>query len=147
MIALIQRVLSASVSVEKVTVASINQGLLVFIGISSEDCDDDIKYIVEKVSNLRVFSNEDANFDYSLFEVSGSILLVSQFTLMGSTKKGRRPSFQHAMDPVQANLLYSQLVNKFEDTGLNVQSGQFQTHMEVSLVNDGPVTIIIDSKK
>ena len=66
---------------------------------------------------------------------------------MGSTKKGRRPSFQHAMDPVQANLLYSQLVNKFEDTGLNVQSGQFQTHMEVSLVNDGPVTIIIDSKK
>ena len=147
MIALIQRVLSASVSVEMVTVASINQGLLVFIGISSEDCEDDIKYIVEKVSHLRVLSNEDAHFDYSLFEVSGSILLVSQFTLMGSTKKGRRPNFQHAMDPVQANLLYSQLVNKFEDTGLNVQSGQFQTHMEVSLVNDGPVTIIIDSKK
>ncbi|MCH2310479.1 MAG: D-aminoacyl-tRNA deacylase [SAR202 cluster bacterium] len=147
MIALIQRVISASVRVEKDNVASIDKGLLVFIGISSEDCDEDINYIVDKVSNLRVFSNAGGQFDYSLFEISGSILLVSQFTLMGSTKKGRRPSFQGAMDPINASSLYSRLVNKFAETGLDVHSGKFQAHMEVSLVNDGPVTIIIDSKK
>ncbi|MBG55077.1 MAG: D-tyrosyl-tRNA(Tyr) deacylase [Chloroflexi bacterium] len=147
MIALVQRVLSASVSSNDSVLASINKGLVVLIGISSADSEDDIHYIVDKVSNLRIFSNENGHFDESIINVSGSVLLVSQFTLMASTKKGRRPSFQDAMNPVEARGLYCKLVDEFHSTGLDIKTGQFQTNMKVSLVNDGPVTVIVDSKK
>ena len=125
--------------------ASIDKGLLVFIGISSEDCDEDINYIVDKVSNLRVFSNAGGQFDYSLFEISGSILLVSQFTLNGDISKGNRPSFVNSEDPEIAKQMMEDVKTEFSNY-LNVKEGSFGALMEVSLVNDGPLTMYIQSK-
>ena len=144
--ALLQRVSSANVAVEQNVVGEIDDGLLVFIGISSRDSQDDIDYIVDKTINLRIFPDEKGRFDRSLADTNGSLLLVSQFTLYGDTKKGRRPSFTEAMPSDSARTLFDDTVNSFSKTGLRVEKGIFQAEMEVSLVNSGPVTIILDSE-
>ncbi|MFL2784153.1 MAG: D-aminoacyl-tRNA deacylase [Dehalococcoidia bacterium] len=144
--ALLQRVSSANVTVEQKIVGEIAEGLLVFIGISSKDCQNDIDYIVDKTVNLRIFPDEKGRFDRSLADTNGSLLLVSQFTLYGDTKKGRRPSFTEAMPSDSARTLFDDTVNSFSKTGLRVEKGIFQAEMEVSLVNSGPVTIILDSE-
>lgn len=144
--ALLQRVSSANVAVEQNVVGEIDDGLLVFIGISSRDSQDDIDYIVDKTINLRIFPDEEGRFDRSLADINGSLLLVSQFTLYGDTKKGRRPSFTEAMPSDSARTLFDDTVNSFSKTGLRVEKGIFQAEMEVSLVNSGPVTIILDSE-
>ena len=144
--ALLQRVSSAKVTVEQKVVGEIAEGLLVFIGISSKDCQNDIDYIVDKTVNLRIFPDEKGRFDRSLADTNGSLLLVSQFTLYGDTKKGRRPSFTEAMPSDSARTLFDDTVNSFSKTGLRVEKGIFQAEMEVSLVNSGPVTIILDSE-
>ena len=127
-------------------VGEIDDGLLVFIGISSRDSQDDIDYIVDKTINLRIFPDEEGRFDRSLADTNGSLLLVSQFTLYADTKKGRRPSFTEAMSSDSARTLFDDTVNSFSKTGLRVEKGIFQAEMEVSLVNSGPVTIILDSE-
>ena len=132
--------------VEQNVVGEIDDGLLVFIGISSRDSQDDIDYIVDKTINLRIFPDEKGRFDRSLADTNGSLLLVSQFTLYGDTKKGRRPSFTEAMPSDSARTLFDDTVNSFSKTGLRVEKGIFQAEMEVSLVNSGPVTIILDSE-
>ena len=129
--------------VEQNVVGEIDDGLLVFIGISSRDSQDDIDYIVDKTINLRIFPDEEGR---SLADINGSLLLVSQFTLYGDTKKGRRPSFTEAMPSDSARTLFDDTVNSFSKTGLRVEKGIFQAEMEVSLVNSGPVTIILDSE-
>ena len=132
--------------VEQNVVGEIDDGLLVFIGISSRDSQDDIDYIVDKTINLRIFPDEEGRFDRSLADTNGSLLLVSQFTLYADTKKGRRPSFTEAMPSDSARTLFDDTVNSFSKTGLRVEKGIFQAEMEVSLVNSGPVTIILDSE-
>ena len=132
--------------VEQNVVGEIDDGLLVFIGISSRDSQDDIDYIVDKTINLRIFPDEEGRFDRSLADINGSLLLVSQFTLYGDTKKGRRPSFTEAMPSDSARTLFDATVNSFSKTGLRVEKGIFQAEMEVSLINSGPVTIILDSE-
>ena len=144
--ALLQRVSSANVTVEQKIVGEIAEGLLVFIGISSKDCQNDIDYIVDKTVNLRIFPDEKGRFDRSMADTNGTLLLVSQFTLYGDTKKGRRPSFTEAMPSDSARTLFDDTVNSFSKTGLRVEKGIFQAEMEVSLVNSGPVTIILDSE-
>ena len=148
--ALIQRVSQAAVSVEGETAGSIDAGLVVLIGIHQDDDSEDASYIVNKTVNLRIFSNRDGShnagrFDLSALDIAADLLVVSQFTLYGDTRRGRRPSFSHAMPPEPAAALFDHTLSLFEQTGLKVQTGQFQAHMLVSIQNDGPVTIMIDS--
>ena len=117
------------------------------MGISVNDNSEDIDYIVSKTLGLRIFSNEDGKFDFSVRDICGELLIVSQFTLYANTQKGKRPSFTSAMPPIKASELFDETVQKFRESGLKVETGQFQEEMEVSLTNDGPVTIMIDSKK
>jgi len=144
---LLQRVNSASVKIEDSIVGDIEEGLLCFVGISVNDNSEDIDYIVSKTLGLRIFSNEDGKFDFSVRDICGELLIVSQFTLYANTQKGKRPSFTSAMPPIKASELFDETVQKFRESGLKVETGQFQEEMEVSLTNDGPVTIMIDSKK
>lgn len=145
--ALLQRVNSAAVTVKDSTVGQIAQGLLVFLGVTNEDTEKDIDFLVDKISNLRIFPAEQKEFDKSLLEIKGETLIVSQFTLYADTRKGRRPSFLAAAKPEFANAMYEKFVAKFKETGLKVETGTFQAMMQVSLVNDGPVTIWLDSKE
>ena len=143
--ALVQRVSQAAVSVEGETVGSIDTGLVVFIGIHEDDDSEDASYIVNKTVNLRIFSDDAGRFDLSALDTSAALLVISQFTLYGDTRRGRRPSFSHAMRPERATELFALTLQQFEQTGLKVRTGQFQAHMLVSIHNDGPVTIMIDS--
>lgn len=143
---LLQRVNSASVKIEDSIVGDIEEGLLCFVGISVNDNSEDIDYIVSKTLGLRIFSNEDGKFDFSIRDICGELLIVSQFTLYANTQKGKRPSFTSAMPPIKASELFDETVQKFRESGLKVETGQFQEEMQVSLTNDGPVTIMIDSK-
>ena len=143
---LLQRVNSASVKIADSIVGEIKEGLLCFVGISADDESEDIDYIVNKTLGLRIFNNEDGKFDFSIKDVCGELLIVSQFTLYANTQKGKRPSFTNAMPPMKASSLFDETVQKFRASGLRVETGQFQEEMEVSLENDGPVTIMIDSK-
>lgn len=142
---LLQRVNSASVEVGGDIVSSINIGLLCYVGFSISDTEEDIDYIVDKAISLRVFSNDDGKFDISVFDYLGEILLVSQFTLYADIKKGRRPSFTEAMGIEEAKSMFDKTVDKFKQKGINVSAGIFQAHMNVKSINDGPVTIMIDS--
>ena len=142
---LIQRVKEAAVRVDDQVVGEIGPGLLVFLGVHSEDTEKEVDYLVNKVVNMRLFPGEKSDFDQSVLEEQKSILAVSQFTLYASCKKGRRPDFGEAAKPEQARKLYDLFVEKLKETGLTIATGQFQTHMEVSLVNDGPVTIMVES--
>ncbi|MDE2687844.1 MAG: D-aminoacyl-tRNA deacylase [Chloroflexota bacterium] len=143
--AVIQRVSHASVTVDDQTAGSIGAGLVVLIGIHEDDDEEDAAYIVGKTTNLRIFSDDDGKFDLSALDTSAELLVISQFTLYGDTRRGRRPSFSHAMPPEPASHLFNRTLRLFEQTGLKVQTGRFQAHMEVSIHNDGPVTILIDS--
>ncbi|MGN0762574.1 MAG: D-aminoacyl-tRNA deacylase [Aristaeellaceae bacterium] len=143
----IQRVTEASVSVEGEVVGQIGQGFMVLIGVSAEDTDKDVKYMAEKVPNLRIFEDAQGKMNLSLKDVGGAILAVSQFTLYGDARGSRRPSFIQAARPEQANALYEQLVAAWRAQGLTVETGRFRAEMQVALVNDGPVTILMDSTK
>ena len=143
----IQRVSKASVTIEGVNVASIGNGLLILLGIVEDDTHEDIKWLSNKIVNLRVFGDENDVMNRSLLDVNGEIIAVSQFTLHASTKKGNRPSYIKAAKPETAIPLYETFIKQLElDLGKKVQTGQFGADMKVDLINDGPVTIIIDSK-
>lgn len=148
MIAVIQRVTEASISIEGKSTASIGTGLLVLLGIESADNEDDIQWLTRKILSLRIFNDADGVMNLSLLDVAGELLLVSQFTLHASTKKGNRPSYIKAAKPPQAIPLYEAFVKTCRELSPHgVQQGVFGAHMKVSLLNDGPVTIIIDSKE
>ncbi len=143
----IQRVSKASVTIEGKKVASIERGLLILLGIIDEDAQEDIKWLSNKIVNLRIFGDENGIMNNSLKDINGDAIVVSQFTLHASTKKGNRPSYIKAAKPDVAIPLYEGFVNQLEkDLGKKVQTGQFGADMKVELLNDGPVTIIIDSK-
>ena len=143
----IQRVSKASVTINELKVASIKKGLLILLGIVNEDTQEDINWLVRKIVNLRIFNDEDGVMNNSLLEVDGNAIVVSQFTLHASTKKGNRPSYIKAAKPEIAIPLYQNFVKTLETAlGKTVQTGQFGADMKVELLNDGPVTITIDSK-
>ena len=143
----VQRVKEASVTVEGETVGAIGPGILALIGVSTEDTDKDFKYILDKVPNLRIFDDENGVMNRSLLDEGHSILAVSQFTLYGDARGGRRPSYFRAAKPEAANAMYEQLIACWRDAGARVETGRFRAEMQVSLVNDGPVTILLDSEK
>ena len=144
--AVVQRVRHASVKVEERVTGSIEKGLLVFLGIEDADTIEDVKYICDKVVNLRIFEDEAGKMNRSLAEEGGSVLLVSQFTLYGDARHGRRPSFSNAARPEKAIPLYEDAIRMLKES-VPVETGEFQAMMEVSLVNDGPVTILLESKR
>ena len=143
--ALLQRVGEASVSVGDEVVGRIGQGLVVFVGVAAGDSDQDVEYLVSKTVGLRIFADESGKFNLSVEDVNGELLLVSQFTLLASTRKGRRPGFTDAAPPEVAEELFERFVERARATGLGVATGRFQQHMQVEIHNDGPVTIMLDS--
>ncbi len=144
--ALIQRVSSASVDVAGKRVSSIGPGLLVFLGVMKGDTAKDLAYIVRKVSNLRIFEDENGRMNLSVLETGGEVLVVSQFTLAAETRKGNRPSFTSAEEPEKAEAAYEEFMRHLADFGVRVCGGSFGAMMNVALVNDGPVTIMLDSR-
>ena len=144
---ILQRVTSASVVIDEACVGQIGLGYLILVGFTHDDTEADIDYMVEKVKNLRVFSDEDGNMNRSLCDVHGSILSVSQFTLYADARKGRRPSFINAMKPEEATNMYDLWNEKLRQAGIEVQTGIFGADMKVTLTNDGPVTICLESRK
>jgi D-tyrosyl-tRNA(Tyr) deacylase len=145
--ALLQRVTGASVSVGGELVGKIGKGLVVFVGVAAGDTEEDIHYLVQKTVGLRIFSDEASKFNISALDIGGELLLVSQFTLLASTRKGRRPSFTEAAPPEQAEDLFQKFVEEASSTGLKVETGRFQQYMQVEIHNDGPVTILLDSRE
>ena len=145
--ALLHRVTGASVRVGSEVVGKIGQGLVVFVGVASGDTEKDVQYLAQKAANLRIFSDDAGRFNLSVLDIKGQLLLVSQFTLMADTRKGRRPSFIEAAPPEQAEELFEQFVKQVRSTGLRVETGRFQQYMQVEIHNDGPVTILLDSKE
>lgn len=144
--ALIQRVKEAKVEINGKTAGEIKAGMLVLLGITHSDTEKDIQYLVEKLMNLRIFGDAEKHFEKSLLDTKGDVLIVSQFTLYGDAKKGRRPDFIEAAKPDYANKLYKDFVAKFKKTGLKVETGEFGAMMDIHLINDGPVTLMIESK-
>ncbi len=145
--AVIQRVERAQVTVDGTVVGRIGQGLAVLLGVGGEDTSDDVEYLKRKLLQLRIFPDREGKMNLSIGEVEGEILLVSQFTLYGDCRKGARPSFSRSAPAAVAQALYRALIDSLSSEGVPVQSGRFQAMMKVSLVNDGPVTLILDSKK
>jgi D-tyrosyl-tRNA(Tyr) deacylase len=145
--AVIQRVSCASVSIEGKTVSSISKGLLVLLGVGENDDNSDAVYLAEKTVGLRIFEDDEGKMNLSVSDISGEILVISQFTLYGDCRKGRRPSFIDAARPEKAIPLYEAYLSALANTGLKVGTGVFQADMKVELINDGPVTILLDSKK
>ena len=143
--AVVQRVSEGSVSVGKKTVGQISRGLLVFLGVGRQDTADDADYLAEKIVHLRIFEDEAGKLNRSVLEVAGELLVVSQFTLYGDCRKGRRPSFVAAAPPETANALYERFAAKAAESGVRVATGRFRALMSVSLVNEGPVTLILES--
>jgi len=144
--ALLQRVTEASVSVASEVVGKIGQGLVVFVGVASGDTERDAQYLAQRTVNLRIFSDKEGRFNLSVLDIKGELLVVSQFTLLADTRKGRRPSFTEAAPPAQAEQLFEQFVQQARATGLKVETGRFQQYMQVEIHNDGPVTILLDSR-
>jgi len=144
---LLQRVTGASVSVGDEVVGKIGQGLVVFVGVANGDTEKDAQYLAQKTVSLRIFSDEEGKFNLSALDIKGELLVVSQFTLLANTRKGRRPSFIEAAPPAQAEELFEQFVEQARSTGLKVETGRFQQYMQVEIHNDGPVTILLDSRK
>ncbi|VAX40140.1 D-aminoacyl-tRNA deacylase [hydrothermal vent metagenome] len=145
--AVVQRVSHASVTVAKEVVATIETGILLLLGVTEDDTQEDIIYLAGKIAGLRIFNDENEKMNLSVREVQGEILVVSQFTLYGDCRKGRRPSFIAAANPTKAKELYLSFVAELRGEGIPVKTGQFQKEMEVSLVNQGPVTLILESRK
>jgi len=146
MIGLIQRVLKAEVWVKDEVISKIGEGILLLVGISRDDESKDISYIANKTFNLRIFSDEKGNLNRSLLDVSGEILVISQFTLLGDTTKGRRPSFTSAANSLEAEKIYRCLINEIKTYSISVKEGKFGAMMDVKLINNGPVTLILNSK-
>jgi len=144
--AILQRVTSASVEVDGMVVGQIGAGLLVFVGVAKGDEEADCRYLLEKLRTFRIFSDEQGKMNRSLVDIGGSVLLVSQFTLLGCTTNGRRPSFEEAAPPEEAKRLYEQVAADLRTAGTPVETGVFAAHMRVALVNDGPVTFVLDSR-
>ena len=143
--AVVQKVSSASVTVEGEVVGAIDKGFMILLGVTHNDTEEQAAWLAKKVSGLRIFEDDDQKMNLSLLDVGGDCLVVSQFTLYGDCKKGRRPSFVDAARPEQADKLYQVFCEKLRETGCKVETGRFQTFMKVSLVNDGPVTLILDT--
>ena len=146
MLAVVQRVKKSTVTVDGTTVGKINNGLMVLLGVSKEDTKTDADYLADKIAHLRIFEDENNKMNKSLIETGGEMLVVSQFTLLGDCRKGRRPSFINAAGPEKANELYEYFVNSVRKKNIRVETGQFRAMMDVSLVNDGPITLIVESK-
>jgi len=144
--ALLQRVNEASVSVTGEVVGRIDKGLVVFVGVADGDAEKDAQYLVQKTVNMRIFADEGGKFNLSALDIKGELLLVSQFTLLADTRKGRRPSFIEAAPPERAEGLFQYFVEQVRATGLKVETGRFQQYMQVEIYNDGPVTILLDSR-
>jgi len=145
--AVVQRVKESKVEVKGAIVGAIGPGLLIFLGVGKDDTEKDCEYLVNKITHLRIFPDADGRMNVSLLETGGSALVVSQFTLWGDTRKGRRPSFAGAAPPDEAKRLYKCFIDRLQKQAIQVASGKFQEMMKVSLVNDGPVTLILDSDK
>jgi len=145
--AIIQRVTRARVTVASRVAGEIKTGVLVLVGVGRADTSESAEYLAEKIANLRIFADDAGKMNRSLVEIGGSALVVSQFTLYGDTRGGRRPSYIQAASPEDANRLYEEFVRRLRSFGVQVETGVFQAHMEVELVNDGPVTILLDSEK
>jgi len=145
--AVIQRVTSAKVTVDDRQTGAIGEGLLVLLGVHKDDEQKDITWLTDKIINLRIFEDEDGKMNYSLADTGGSMLIVSQFTLLADCRKGRRPSWSEAAPPDKARKLYEEFIQAVADSGITTATGEFQAMMEVSLVNSGPVTILLDSHK
>ena len=143
----VQRVKEAAVTVGGEEVGRIGPGMLALIGVSTEDTDADLKYIAEKTMHLRIFDDENGVMNRSVLDAGGAILAVSQFTLYGDARGGRRPSYFRAAKPEKANEMYQHLIAFWRAQGLQVETGRFRAEMDVSLINDGPVTILLDSEK
>ena len=144
--ALLQRVTEASVSIAGEVVGRINNGLVVFLGVAAGDIEQDAQYLVQKIINLRIFTDEQGKFNLSVTDVRGELLLVSQFTLLADARKGRRPSFTGAAPPDRAEELFNYFVEQVKASGLSTATGRFQQYMQVEIHNDGPVTVMLDSR-
>lgn len=145
--AVVQRVSSSNVKVNGEVIGSIGRGLNVLIGISNDDTIEDLKYIKDKIVNIRIFEDENDKMNFSVLDVKGELLIISQFTLYGDCRKGRRPNFMNAKGGEEAKVLYLKFVEMLKETGLNVQTGEFGADMKVDIQNDGPVTLLLDSTK
>lgn len=145
--AVVQRVTQASVTVEGEVLGSVGAGIVVLVGVADGDSTEDARYVAEKAVNLRIFEDDDGKMNRSLLDTGGAMLAISQFTLLGDARKGRRPSFIHAAAPDEGNRLYEAFCTEVRSLGVTVETGRFQAMMEVALVNHGPVTILIDSRK
>ena len=144
--AVIQRVTRASVEVDGVVIGRIDAGLLVLLGVAKEDSEADAQYLMDKLIGLRIFSDTEGKMNRSIIDIGGKLLIVSQFTLLGDTAKGRRPGFDRAATPERARTLYELIIGMARDRGILVETGRFGAHMRVALENDGPVTFLIDSR-
>ncbi|HCX61883.1 MAG TPA: D-tyrosyl-tRNA(Tyr) deacylase [Clostridiales bacterium] len=145
--AVVQRVKRANVTVDNKVIGEINHGILLLLGVEGDDDEKDLEYMCDKVSNLRIFEDENGKMNKSLLDVGGSILVISQFTLLGDARKGRRPSFTEAAQPDKAIPMYTKFISSMKEKNIFTQEGEFGADMQVELVNDGPVTILLDSKK
>jgi D-tyrosyl-tRNA(Tyr) deacylase len=144
--AVVQRVKESSVKVDRQTIGRIGKGLLVLLGVAEEDTSSDAGYLANKIVNLRIFEDDSAKMNRSLLSIGGEMMVVSQFTLLGDCRKGRRPSFIAAAGPQKASELYDNFVQQVRRLGVSVETGRFQSTMEVALVNDGPVTLVLESR-
>jgi D-tyrosyl-tRNA(Tyr) deacylase len=145
--AVVQRVRRASVTVDRRVVGTVGQGLLVLLGVGRADTEEDVAYVAGKIRNLRLFTDTTGKMNLSVAEVGGAVLVVSQFTLLGDCRRGRRPSYTEAASPERARALYEAVVERLRQDGLSVQTGEFRAMMDVDLVNDGPVTVLLDSRR
>lgn len=145
--AVVQRVASAKVEVEGEITGKISKGLLIFLGIGEDDDDNDLAYLFDKIVGLRIFEDHNNKMNLSIQDIGGEILVISQFTLYGDVRRGKRPSFSKSAHPDIAKEVYKEFIEKAKDIGIHTEEGVFGAHMDISLVNDGPVTILIDSKK
>ncbi len=145
--AVVQRVKGSKVTVDNVVTGEIEQGLMVLLGVGQNDDENDVNYLVEKIINLRIFEDDQGKMNYSLLDIGGQILVVSQFTLFGDCRKGRRPSYDKAARPEDAKMLYDKFLDKCKQYNIHTQAGVFQANMLVDIINDGPVTLLVDSKR